>query len=458
MEKIKPQEKDISIKGPEKLDRALEAVEKDKKEQEPSVEDLDSQSLGFLSEHIDVSELAKFEPEKELSEIKLKLRELPREEQSAQRKILMQKFKEKMKEWRKRISLAQTEMEDMLRANSDGSREELHQSLKEIIKKHSLDSAEINFALALGKFLNYRRAIKNTAENYQAKFGDSWEEKLFSDLFGKEPRGRVNIEVLPASLYFKIQDLEDYATAFNAAAGGKNPNARRSGGASLKNIKFAAVPDLNGKVLIENSSLSDLSYSKRIKIHEEEHTIHDFYPQASFIVLKNTLYELKFQEGVINFDQFKKTVQKFARFFVLKFEELAKSEFLSHLKEGRSAPLITFYLLESIDEGGLFDYLRISENDRYFVQSVMANFRIENLTVIKEDGSSPTEQEVANLALKTINDAWENEYKKEIIKANKAVKKLFEIYGSDPENRKKVLRLLSQEPLNKWPRLARILS
>lgn len=458
MEKPKAYEKQIDVTRSEKLDHVLEAIEEEKKEQEPNVEDLDSRSLGFLSEHIDVSELAKFEPEAELSEIRLKLRQLPREEQSAQRKILMQEFKEKMKEWRKRISFAQTEMEDMLRTNPDGNREELRQSLEKIIQKYSLDSQKINFALALGKFINYRWAIKNTAENYQAKFGDSWEKKLFSDLFDKEPRGQIDIEILPVSLYFKINDLEDYATAFNAGAERESSNARRSGGGRIKNKHFTAVPDLNYKVLIENSSLNDLSSSERIKIHEEEHAIHDFYPKTSFIVEKNTFFEFQFQKGVVDFDQFRKAVKKFAHFFVLGFEESAKSEFLSYLKEGRSAPLITFYLLKGIDEGGPYDYLRIPGNDRFFVQIVMENFRRENLTVIKEDGSSPKGQEVENLALKTINDAWENEYKKEINRASDAVMLLLQTYGSDPENKKKVLRLLSQEPLNKWTRLARILS
>ena len=63
----------------------------------------------------------------------------------------------------------------------------------------------------------------------------------------------------------------------------------------------------------------------------------------------------------------------------------------------------------------------------------------------KEDGTFLGEEDIRILALEEINSAWEKEYKLALLNGLNAAGELLKIYGTDPENRAKVLRLLSQE-------------
>ncbi len=288
--------------------------------------------------------------------------------------------------------------------------------------------------------------------------------RLFSNLFGKEPKGKIAVDILPVDIYIHIHDIEDYVYALTERENDQSEQekiGRTSGGAKLER-DFPGAPYLKGKVLIENSTHvstypegTKLARTKEIKIHEEEHTIHDFYPSSTFIKRERSLYKIFGLTDEVNLEQFKDGLNKYAHLFVLEFEKFAKDEILAYLKMGESTPFTRKVLL---DDTGLYNYLEDHGSGKVFLDNILGHIDRQNLKIKKQDNAYLSRDELKILILDTIKRAWSGQYKDAINKALDSVEQLIHKYGYNPETRAKILRLLSQEPLNKWPRLARILS
>ena len=67
-----------------------------------------------------------------------------------------------------------------------------------------------------------------------------------------------------------------------------------------------------------------------------------------------------------------------------------------------------------------------------------------------------TEEEIRQMYSETLDNAWNKKYLPILKKALDAVKEMLGKYG--PDKYPEIMRLLAQEPINKWPRLAKILS
>lgn len=436
--------------------------EKNKFERETTVEigqakTLLPETLAFIQNHIDFID---FNPEYELAEIRWFVKRLPPELQSKQRRALIQDFKNKLKATREVMATAQIKMEKILRANPDLSGGELREELG-AFSTEIPSSAHYHLIAGIRKYVETRDAVKSVIEKYRSSSekdspNREWQTELFKDLFGKYPNGKIDIEITLAGLYFRIYDIEDYVTAHLSSNNPANRNdqekiARTSGGARLDR-SFANVPELSGKITIENSSdATNKERAETVKLHEEEHSIHfNFYSSKLF-----TERWFKFENIQMSEEEFEKELKKYAKGIVYSWLGHAKSEIMAYLKDGHRINHIRYILLQ---EGGLYDYLKNHQTDKQAKTILLEAIRTDNVQVKKNNLTILSEEEMGILITNAVVDAWNRIYRKTLETAFDAVLSLMDKYGHDQEGKLRVIRLLAQEPLEKWHRLVQILS
>lgn len=81
---------------------------------------------------------------------------------------------------------------------------------------------------------------------------------------------------------------------------------------------------------------------------------------------------------------------------------------------------------------------------------------LEKIKVLRADNDYLTEEEIKNLYSSSLEKAWHGKYLPMIEKVFQTLEKILSYYG--PDKYPEIMRLLAQEPINKWPRLAKILS
>ena len=209
-------------------------------------------------------------------------------------------------------------------------------------------------------------------------------------------------------------------------------------------------------MIIENSAATG-QFSKGTEMHEEEHSIHsNIYPEELF-GYSGRMRIFESENSSLNYDVFQKRITRFARLTIRYLEDSAKTEVLAYLKteDWRGSMANIRFVLT--DTNGLYNYFKIMNVETFFKKTIMERIKLQNLKV-KKDGLVLGETELEQACSDVITDAWNKDYKNTLKLALSAVEALLEKYGDYPENRLKVIRLLAQEPLDKWPRLVRILS
>lgn len=433
-------------------------------EEEPQneqIENLDAYTLSFIkSGHIDIPDMANFDPKGELKEIKKAVNEHPKEGQSAERMRLMDEYKKKLKIFRENMAKAQAAMEGIIIENQGMHHQELIQEVDEILDHYNLQSQADAFFEALKNYLDAHTVVEKVVSYYQKNVGKNWQNVLFAKLFGKFPNGKVEVEVLPMSLFFKIHDELDYALAYHQHEPDADElkDSNSSLGAALH--RTLPIKWLTGKVIIGNNgqrALDKESEEKNLKIHEEEHIIHsNLFPTSAMVREERESDLLTSYEGEVNdYESFIRKIKNFSRGYARDWEEYAKKEVLSYLKEGDI--ILKKIAEELLNPEYLYNYIKFWESDTSFINIIVGHLKRLSITVKGKDGAILEEKEIKKIALKVINEAW-GLYKKNLTRALEAAESLQKQYEDDPEGGIKFLRLISQEPLAKWHRLKKIMS
>jgi hypothetical protein len=163
------------------------------------------------------------------------------------------------------------------------------------------------------------------------------------------------------------------------------------------------------------------------------------------------------KNSILDYNVFQKRINKFARLIIRDLEGLTKTEVLAYLKTEDKRGLMKNIRFILTNENGLYNYFRDKGIEAFFLKTVMGRIKLQNLR-IEKDGLLLGETELEEACSDVITDAWNKDYRNTLKLALNAVDTLLKKYGDHPENRLKVIRLLAQESLDKWPRLARILS
>ena len=433
----------------EKIPSNQEEIELDLENQELQVEDLDFWTLSFLKEHIDMPEKIDFDPSEELEKIRKAVAESPKEGQSNQRLLLTAGFKRRLKLLRENMAQAQLELEHFIRENPQASQDELFETVEEIANTNSVSAQVHHLLRAVDSYLLDHANITATVDNYKARHLDNWQSQLFEDLFGQPPRGQIEIETMPINLYIKINNIEDYVIA----GGGPENFGRISGGASLQK-EFPKVRSLSAKVLIENTSMVSPSDSEiRVKPHEEEHSIHkNIYPRSAFIKgERNWLREVE-TNSKIGLPLFNKIIhESITNILLANWLYGAKTEILAYMKNNKNIADIKQLLT---DPHGLYNYY--SDDKEICLNWFFDHLKKLKIKILNSNGQQLSEEEVRIMYSNALEDAWHKRYLPMLEKTFRALEQILNNYG--PDKYPEIMRLLSQEPISKWPRLAKILS
>lgn len=264
------------------------------------------------------------------------------------------------------------------------------------------------------------------------------DRKLFRTCFGFFPQGHVQVIQGPLSLHFRVYALEDYAKAYSGNRNGVQANkvqmefAGRTGGAALF---YRRIPQpVQGAVSLEQNDDKRLFLGERIGVfrHEQDHIFHrsfqvpwmhvsSQFPAKRFLRCSpdNTReYYAALMQDAIDVSR------------VLRVAPRAKDELLAKFASGDSLVAIR----ESMFETG---------------SDALYDFADQEYDAIRETGALRAAPRAAgSLVRRRLHEA----YAHTLLHALHALRML----DATGLERPFLAELLRIEPLEKWPRLARM--
>lgn len=292
-----------------------------------------------------------FTPEDEIKKIK----ELPKEGRPAK----LREIKEKLAYQKKGLAKIQEELIKTIRANPNATYAQLFDQATEAGAQYGLDwwQEEITRRL-IKRYIEKHEAVQKARKEYPK------DNDLFEAVFGRQPKGRIEVITGPITLYFKTRDEKDYALIYSQSFLEKREptleeitEALKTGGAL---IFTSLVPGLEGNITAENSTIETFGYSESLHTHEEQHAITNlFKEERERLAAGHSLNEAR---NAILAGGIKNLEENLRRYFIYgrraNVEDATRDELLSYSKQGVSTQEIVKNLIE---KDGLYDNLSKSE-------------------------------------------------------------------------------------------------
>lgn len=164
------------------------------------------------------------------------------------------------------------------------------------VQKHSLSAAQLHrevdqaacdvqlprYSIADYKTM-FSQMVQQSRAVHEFRHAFTNDRSLFRSCFGFFPEGEIQIIQGPLSLYFRLFAPEDYAKVFAGQRNGDKASAMQLARASLTDgalLHYAALPEqVRGAITVENNRHERLFVGERVTIfqHEEDHVIHQFF-------------------------------------------------------------------------------------------------------------------------------------------------------------------------------------
>lgn len=303
--------------------------------------------------------------------------------------------------------------------------------------KYRLNETQIRFFfLALREYTSRHQKIRELRRQFSS------DEELFEHCFSKKPTGKIRVMEGPLTLHFQCYDDQDLAFVYS------NKYLARDKGQELTPEDIKKIEDTRGLFVTEGNFAKMLTLAKRPpeteftpehKIapeqratfrHEEQHAYYSLYiapnpHRATFQKFTDQtlppVEKIKYLKGYLRHLRF------------LYMDEKAKNEILAYYKTGRSLHRIEELILTH----HAYDYFPAAKKE---AEECLKRHLKEKISDVDSEG--------------LIKDIFTNNYTKQIIQAITAIEKLERMGYS----RKKIILLLSTEPLNKWAKMSKMLS
>lgn len=343
---------------------------------------------------------------------------------------------EKLEEFKERYAYQQERIAELtdyviveIRKNPDLSIDAFVERINSHLgDRHRLNSIQkYRFEQALQDYKNLHQAIKKAREEYPK------DDALFNALFGRTPKGPVEIIEGPMTLYIRAHHSDDYALINSQSfMEGREPTEGEllhSQGFCGVSIPSSKIPELSGVIIAENAQGRPFGeHEMEIYKHEEQHAIHRLFA----IVMESA--QLKQLEECADDTQRERILLRYLRQIRMHFEERAKDEVLAYFAESHfSQEQIIELLFKSRADGGIYDYM-----------SGMA----ENMYVLWVGSDNPNLRKAAALLHKTAADVFEQEYRELLKEACAIYERALMWYP--PQQAKS---LFEHEPLRKWKKV-----
>ncbi|MEK7580136.1 MAG: hypothetical protein AAB465_00775 [Patescibacteria group bacterium] len=374
-----------------------------------------------------------FDPILELQNIK----KLPKNEQTE----AFQEYKEKLIEQKENLAKMQEAIVALIRFNPDRSLDELIEKAQQFGDKFGFSEEQMETIKSnLRQYSKRHNLVKELRQRFPK------DNELFKTLFGREPKGRIEIIAGPITLYFRCHDIDDYIYLFTYGFlkereldAEKIEFVKQTNAAKLIFLiktkvgdQEIASPDL---VIIENASAEHEFTEEKQKtlLHEEQHAINSLlFPlryNTSFPYLDLIEAKTKIEKEL--------AFKRYFRFLRERYDNRAKDELLAYFKSGRAVEDILETLTCVSEEGGRYDYFD-KDMQKQLVEQIFK-------------GSIEQTPELKQIINDMVQEIFVREYRQTIKSGLNAFVSLRE-RGYSLEQ---TIALFQQEPLTKWPKLAK---
>ncbi len=393
-----------------------------------------------------------FDPEKEL----VKIRELTSEEQklNPKKRIEIKKerfvrFKKELIGQRKEIIRLEKDLIERIRGNPDITKD----GLWDLVEKRK---AEGRFSQE--QIEELKRVIDIYIERHQGveKFKkEHTNEELFKLVFGRPPKGKIEVLTGPMVLYFRCHNSMDFIYAWYGRD--KRDAAEIVGTNAFYRpcLRFGAPVELEETVIVENTAhLYEKAFSLRdpvlrkseltkeqqkVYLHEEQHSFQNLFdteeplPNASLKLFNKEEPSLIIsQVRHLNRKESNQVMEKFFRGKRRIYEVRAKQEMLAFYKEGLPFKKIWDTLMN--DPG--YKFFR---KDKYYI-----------LKPLLRQLGQERKEDIRKIMLETLG----REYGTRLAQALNAIEDLEKAGFHQDE----IIALFHTEPLGFWPKWARRLT
>lgn len=368
-----------------------------------------------------------FDPEVELKNInkftKEEAEKMTPEEKLRLKKNRLEEYKKKLAEQKIGIAQINSELENKILCSKDMDRDDLEKFILGQAKEKKLSKKQLDKYRSIFEKAQKRNAvIKEFSQKFEGRNDD-----FFEAMFGKKPFGKISIKDGVISFAVVCEDARDYAWIesgkykFGDDLNLDDNDLERSQSTAGHVLSYGTkIPELRNCVTAINgvSAEKNESYYRELEktiIHEEKHEVN----------------------GLIN-EEFPDPEK--GRHSLKGNEIMAKDEILSFLKGGTDTETMKMYLLNSKDEGGVYDYF---DKDKQMLET-----RIN--TYISQPGYADNPYVVKDLeevkkALKNI-DTQKKIYERHITDALITINKLEKLNYP----REEIVGLFQTENIDKW--------
>ncbi len=374
-----------------------------------------------------------FDPEREIRGI-LKVPKEERQQKLAQ-------FKEKLTFQKVGLARVQDILIDEIRSKPEGKMEEFYDLAAEMGAEFGMnDKQRRDIWEALSKYERQHKAVLKIRKEFPK------DKDLFSQLFGSQPKGEIEVMTGPVSLYFKCHDFEDYmAVCFHEKRKGSGKKRdftedekTEAWGSGAINIYSTVYPNIGWAIMAENTAKIKLpgtldKDSHQKFAHEEQHIIKSFFDKEELFDPDSPSIQFSVRKSFLAAETEEEKEKILGDFFLMfrhNAEDLAKDEILAYYKDGRF-DRIEGLLLAPEEEGGIYDFLEEPKKANY-------------LWLKSSD-------KVRELTKRVKGRVLIDEYHEIIINGINSIQKM-EQAGYEKEE---IIALLTHEPLTKWGKVVK---
>lgn len=347
-----------------------------------------------------------------------------------ERREKLAEIKQKLSVQTEGLAQVQANIFSTIRNNPDASYDDLRSAMIQQGAVYGMNERQREIGDdVLKKYIAKHEQVRGLRNQY------SDDRELFKALFGRSPKGEVEVVDGPMTFYFKCRDVNDFALIRSQSfIEGREPTAGEVAAAAhyggLAGVS-TLIPGINGSVMAENSShevfQKSPGQSDTVRTHEEQHVMNHLFAEQ-FDEARDVIG--RFHEAKTQGEK-EVAVEDYLRYFQQKAEEESRDEILAYFKDGRSLDEILTTLSLKKDEGGGYDFL---VEDR-----AMGEYNVAVLFG----------EEFQSFARSKASKMYDAEYRDHLKTALQSVERLTKS-GYD---RDKAIALLVHEPLSRWDKV-----
>ena len=372
---------------------------------------------------------------------------------SQDRRAALETYKEKLAYQKEGLAEMQQDLTKAIYENSNIKRAELFEIVDEYAEKYGFIPEQLEaIEYALDKYKEKRREVSKFLREYPDA------KECFKELFGAGPKGEVEIIEGPITIYFRCHDPDDFARIYNQRIFSKKGDnyeltakerakADLSGGVSILSSR---IKELEGTIIAENARGREFDKGSRsIYAHEEQHAIKNLLVREEqdrgFMRALEEAGDTSKEKKAALEVSFKSYLEERRRVC----EDYAKDEILAFLKGGhRSINSIIEILERNREAGGLYDYF--GEDEELVLGKDVREFS-EYVSYDKEET-----RKIAKEAVERVYN--KGDFNQTVRKGITAFVDLYRMYDGKKKDsyfKERIIALLINEPLHKWPIVAR---